>query len=124
MQARLPSGLSLDKVGWPSRPFIGDLMPTRREFLLKGTAGLAAAASSRIAYAANANTKNDKAAPKAAAAVVETVLGPLDVSKLGFTLSHEHVCFVRKMEGRSITWKAFSLDNITKNFSTVSADLL
>jgi len=69
-------------------------MPTRREFLLKGTAGLAAAASSRIAYAANANTKNDKAAPKAAAAVVETVLGPLDVSKLGFTLSHEHVCFV------------------------------
>jgi|SRR5579871_4617393 len=105
-----------------SRDF--DLMITRQEFLQRTTAaGLAAAASFRISHAAQANTSNG--APKPApAGVVETVLGPLDISKLGFTLSHEHVCFVKKMEGRSITWKAFSLDNITKNFSTVSADLL
>jgi len=40
-----------------------------------------------------ANAGKDE--PKVArAGVVETVLGPLDVSKLGFTLSHEHVCFI------------------------------
>ena len=52
-----------------------------------------AAASLRIASTAKANAIND--APNVACAgVVETVLGPLDVSKLGFTLSHEHVCFI------------------------------
>jgi phosphotriesterase-related protein len=68
-------------------------MATRREFLLQTTAaGVAAAASLRIAHAAKANASKD--GPKAArSGVVETVLGPLDVSKLGFTLSHEHVCF-------------------------------
>lgn len=69
-------------------------MTTRREFLLRTTAaGVVAAASSRIAQAAKAITGND--GPKVAGAgVVETVLGPLYVSNLGFTLSHEHVCFI------------------------------
>lgn len=36
-----------------------------------------------------------KQAPKRAlVGSVETVLGPLDASRLGFTLSHEHVCFI------------------------------
>ncbi len=67
---------------------------TRREFLLQTTgAGVVAAASLRIAHAAKATASKD--GPRVAGAgVVETVLGPLDVSKLGFTLSHEHVCYI------------------------------
>jgi phosphotriesterase-related protein len=69
-------------------------MITRRDFLLRTTAsGAVAAASLRIAQAANANTSQD-GSKVARAGVVETVLGPLDVAQLGFTLSHEHVCFV------------------------------
>ena len=68
-------------------------MITRREFLLRTTAaGVGAAASLRIAHAAKAETSKDE--PNLAHGVVETVLGPLDVSKLGFTLSHEHVCYI------------------------------
>jgi len=63
-------------------------MPTRRQFL-QTTATLKAAASLRIAQAANATITNKTSSPSA---VIETLLGPLDVSKLGFTLSHEHVC--------------------------------
>jgi phosphotriesterase-related protein len=68
-------------------------MTTRREFLLQTTAaGIVAAASVRTVHPAKANTIKD--GPQVArAGVVETVLGALDVSKLGFTLSHEHVCF-------------------------------
>lgn len=68
-------------------------MTTRREFLLRTmAAGIVAAASSGIAHAAKANL--DKNLSKVSRAnSVESVLGPLDVSKLGFTLSHEHVCF-------------------------------
>ena len=56
-------------------------MVSRREFLLQSAAaGLAAATSAR-------------ATPSlVSGVVVETVSGPLDVSKLGFTLSHEHIC--------------------------------
>jgi phosphotriesterase-related protein len=66
-------------------------MTTRREFLLRTTAaGVVAAASLRIAHAAKANASND--GPKVTDAdVVETVLGPIDASRLGFTLSHEHI---------------------------------
>jgi phosphotriesterase-related protein len=67
-------------------------MTTRREFLLRTTAGIVAAASLRIAHAARTDTKEDRT-KVARAGVIETVLGPLAVSKLGFTLSHEHVCF-------------------------------
>lgn len=68
-------------------------MTTRREFLLRTTSGVVAAASLRIAHAAKAGTRIDTPTLERTG-VVETVLGPLDVSKLGFTLSHEHVCFV------------------------------
>jgi phosphotriesterase-related protein len=69
-------------------------MTTRREFLFRTTAaGVLAASPLRIALAANAIAGKDE--PKVARpGVIETVLGPLDVSKLGFTLSHEHVCFI------------------------------
>ena len=70
-------------------------MTTRREFRSeKSAAGVYERHHpSRIAHAANAIAGKD--GPKVArAGVVETVLGPLDVSKLGFTLSHEHVCFI------------------------------
>jgi phosphotriesterase-related protein len=60
-------------------------MTTRREFLLRATAaGVAALSGLQSAHAAKGR-------------VVETVLGPLDVSKLGFTLSHEHVCVFPKL---------------------------
>jgi phosphotriesterase-related protein len=60
---------------------------TRREFLAQTTAaGVLAAASVQIAPAANAGSKASRTG------VVQTVLGPLDASKLGFTLTHEHIC--------------------------------
>lgn len=84
-------------------------MPTRREFLLQTTAGLVAAASLRIPHAAQANTSKDASTP---AAVVETVLGPLDISKLGFTLSHEHVCFVPHEAGDRTAAAAKMVDKL------------
>jgi len=69
-------------------------MTTRREFLFQTTAAsVAAAASLRIPHATVANAGKDDA-KVGLAGVVETVLGPIDVSKLGFTLSHEHPCFI------------------------------
>jgi hypothetical protein len=66
-------------------------MPTRRKFLLRTTAaGVAAATSLLIAHAGKANASKD--GPKVAhAGVVETVLGPIDSSRLGFSLPHEHI---------------------------------
>lgn len=56
-------------------------MTTRRDFLMRTTAaGVLAAAPFQIAHASNAR-----------GGVVQTVLGPIDASKLGFTLTHEHV---------------------------------
>ena len=66
-------------------------MTTRREFLSQTTAaGTVAAASLRIAHAAKANASKDES-KVAHAGVVETVLGPIDASRLGFTLTHEHI---------------------------------
>jgi len=64
---------------------------TRREFLSRATAaGFVGAACLRIARAAKVDASKDR--PKVArAGVVETVLGPIDASKLGFALPHEHV---------------------------------
>jgi phosphotriesterase-related protein len=60
-------------------------LTTRREFLTQTTAaGVLAATSVQCGHA-----------PKAGAnpgGVVQTVLGPIDASKLGFTLTHEHIC--------------------------------
>jgi phosphotriesterase-related protein len=54
-------------------------LTTRREFLTRTTAAsLLVAASVPIAHAGKAG-------------VVQTVLGPIDASQLGFTLTHEHV---------------------------------
>jgi phosphotriesterase-related protein len=55
-------------------------MTTRREFLMQTTAaGAVAITSAQIAHSA------------ARANVVQTALGPIDASRLGFTLTHEHV---------------------------------
>jgi len=54
-------------------------MTTRREFLMQAAATSVVAASAPTCLAA------------ADAGIVQTVLGPLDASKLGFTLTHEHV---------------------------------
>lgn len=66
-------------------------MTTRREFLLQATvAGVAAAASLRIAHAEKGTAGNNR--PRVVRpGVVETVLGPIDPSTLGFTLPHEHI---------------------------------
>ena len=66
-------------------------MTTRREFLTQTTAaGALAATSVHSAQLSKANANQD-AARAARAGVVQTVLGPIDASKLGFTLTHEHV---------------------------------
>jgi phosphotriesterase-related protein len=55
-------------------------MTSRREFLIwTAAAGVVAAQSLRLAHAAKADP------------VAQTVLGPIDASRLGFTLTHEHV---------------------------------
>lgn len=65
-------------------------MLTRREFFMRTTAGVLAAQSFQIAHAPEATANTDE--PRVArAGVVQTVLGPIDASKLGFTLTHEHV---------------------------------
>ena len=66
-------------------------MTSRREFLIwAAAAGVAGAGCLRIAHAAQAKPASER--PNAArAGVVQTVLGPIDASKLGFTLTHEHV---------------------------------
>ena len=67
-------------------------MTTRREFLTHATAaGVLAATSDQIADASKAGT-NQADSKVAHAGVVQTVLGPIDASKLGFTLTHEHIC--------------------------------
>ena len=62
-------------------------MATRREFLLKtGAASLVLAAPARTGLASKAT------ATRRIPGVVQTVQGPLDASKLGLTLPHEHIC--------------------------------
>jgi phosphotriesterase-related protein len=56
-------------------------MASRREFLVWATAGVVAARVA-VAEGGTANARGD---------VVQTVLGPVDGSRLGFTLTHEHV---------------------------------
>jgi len=67
-------------------------MMTRREFLVRtSAAGAFAAQSWQCAHASEANANTPSVVR---GGVVQTVLGPLDASKLGFTLSHEHICFI------------------------------
>jgi len=64
-------------------------MTTRREFLLGTTAaGITAAIFRPVAGISEAESVNGLPGH---AEIAQTVLGPLDSSKLGFTLPHEHV---------------------------------
>src|SRR5262245_57891685 len=65
-------------------------MTTRREFLTQTTGASALATSVKFAQLSKANPSQE-AAKGSRAGVVQTVLGPIDASKLGFTLTHEHV---------------------------------
>ena len=99
-------------------------MITRREFLLQTTAaGAVAAASSRIANAARANASKEQS-KVATADVVETVLGPLNVSKLGFTLCHEHVCFIPREDLPDRTVAAASMVDKLKEAKAAGVDTI
>jgi phosphotriesterase-related protein len=58
-------------------------LTTRREFVSQAVAASVAASWPAVGRAAT---------HRRTAGVVQTVLGPLDASKLGFTLTHEHIC--------------------------------
>jgi phosphotriesterase-related protein len=59
-------------------------MASRREFLLQSVAAcIGTSVSLQTTYAASAPRKPG---------IVQTVQGPLDAAKLGFTLPHEHIC--------------------------------
>jgi len=71
----------------------------RREFLMQTfAASLMASASSIAAPTQARNTPRPKS-------IVQTVLGPIDASKLGFTLPHEHIC--PSSAGFLQTWPEF-----------------
>lgn len=63
---------------------------TRREALGQLTTGMAAMAT--IGRASLAATQRGTGAGGTRRRMVNTVLGPVDAARLGFTLSHEHVC--------------------------------
>ena len=68
-------------------------MASRRDFLTATAAGLAAAAAPRLLRGAQGQ------------GVVQTVLGPVDAGKLGFTLPHEHI--VASSPGFMQAWPEF-----------------
>ena len=69
-------------------------MATRREFLKQtSAAGLVAATTCHMAHAAQTGAPSRASSPTGSTpGIVQTVLGPLAASKLGFTLTHEHIC--------------------------------
>jgi phosphotriesterase-related protein len=70
------------------------MMATRREFLKQtSAAGLVAAPPWHIARGSQTDAPTRASSPAGRTpGIVQTVLGPLDASKLGFTLTHEHIC--------------------------------
>jgi phosphotriesterase-related protein len=64
---------------------------TRREFLVQTAAAGVAAMSFRTGHASKATAPTWATSTSRRDGVVQTVLGPLDASKLGFTLTHEHI---------------------------------
>lgn len=64
-------------------------MTSRRTFLIWTAAAAVAAEPWRVAQAAKVAPALDRSVSPHG--VVETVLGPIDASKLGFTLTHEHI---------------------------------
>jgi phosphotriesterase-related protein len=68
-------------------------LATRREFLQQAAAGVVTAAVSvQAAGGEKATTPFPENPAQGAHGPVQTVQGPLDASKLGFTLPHEHIC--------------------------------
>jgi phosphotriesterase-related protein len=68
------------------------MMTNRREFLARtAAAGIAAAISIPITRASKAAAPTRLTSKLHRPGVVQTVLGPLEASKLGFTLTHEHI---------------------------------
>jgi len=66
-------------------------MATRREFLVQTAAAGMAVMSFQAGHAAKATASSWAASTSRHDGVVQTVLGPLEASKLGFTLTHEHI---------------------------------
>ena len=68
-------------------------MATRREFLMQSAAVcIGTATSVRATHAANAPAPTLERHKPRTPGVIQTVRGPLDASRLGFTLPHEHIC--------------------------------
>src|SRR5262245_45099701 len=67
------------------------MIASRREFLKQtSAAGLVAAPTWHIARAAQTDASTRASSPtRRMPGIVQSVLGPLDASKLGFTLTHE-----------------------------------
>lgn len=66
-------------------------MAARREFLMRTAAAGIAAMSFRTAHASKVLAPTSATSTSRGDGIVQTVLGPLDASKLGFTLTHEHI---------------------------------
>jgi phosphotriesterase-related protein len=82
------------------------IMATRREFLMQtAAASVVAATSVHTAHAAKATTPTQATPIRRTPGVVQTVQGPLDASKLGLTLPHEHIC--ASSAGFWQTWPEF-----------------
>jgi phosphotriesterase-related protein len=65
-------------------------MATRREFLAQVAGASIAAAAARPASSAESPSRAKRV--RRNRGFVQTVLGPIEASKLGFTLPHEHIC--------------------------------
>lgn len=66
-------------------------MRTRREFLKQAGVAVMGATSTKIAQS-KPTPPIQASAARRRHGVVQTVQGPIDASKLGFTLPHEHIC--------------------------------
>ena len=67
------------------------MMETRRDFLAQIAGAGVAATMGYPASASNATASANAGLPRNRG-IIQTVLGPIDASKLGFTLPHEHIC--------------------------------
>ena len=67
------------------------MMPSRREFLAHVAGAGIAAVAADAALMAQVAAPTDARSSRRTRGVVQTVRGPVDASKLGFTLPHEHV---------------------------------
>jgi phosphotriesterase-related protein len=68
------------------------MMETRREFLAQMAGAGVVVATARAASVSDTNAPAQTAPIQRNRGIVQTVQGPIDASKLGFTLPHEHIC--------------------------------